>query len=74
MKVRPTLPPSCAKRGQSGKDFERPAYKRLLKILKPGDTLVIKSIDRLAGIIMRFWSNGELSQRATVRHRVLDAD
>ncbi|MDR1702466.1 MAG: recombinase family protein [Sporomusaceae bacterium] len=31
----------------SGKDFERPAYKRLLKKLKPGDTLVIKSIDRL---------------------------
>ena len=32
---------------QSGKDFERPNHKRLLKKLKPGDTLVIKSIDRL---------------------------
>ena len=32
---------------QSGKDFERPLYCRLLKKLKPGDTLVIKSIDRL---------------------------
>lgn len=32
---------------QSGKDFERPSYKRLLKKLKPDDTLVIKSIDRL---------------------------
>ena len=32
---------------QSGKYFERPAYRRLLKKLKPGDTLVIKSIDRL---------------------------
>ena len=32
---------------QSGKDFERPNYKRLLKKLKPDDTLVIKSIDRL---------------------------
>lgn len=31
----------------SGKDFERPAYRHLLKKLKPGDTLVIKSIDRL---------------------------
>ena len=31
----------------SGKDFERPAYRRLLKKLRPGDTLVIKSIDRL---------------------------
>lgn len=32
---------------QSGKDFNRPAYKRLIKKLKPGDTLFIKSIDRL---------------------------
>ena len=31
----------------SGKDFERPVYQRLIKKLKPGDTLVIKSIDRL---------------------------
>ncbi len=31
----------------SGKDFERPLYRRLLKKLKPGDVLVIKSIDRL---------------------------
>ena len=31
----------------SGRDFERPAYRKLLKALKPGDTLVIKSIDRL---------------------------
>lgn len=32
---------------QSGKDFERPNYKKLLKKLRPGDTLYIKSIDRL---------------------------
>ena len=32
---------------QSGKDFQRLAYRRLLKKLKPGDTLVTKSIDRL---------------------------
>ena len=32
---------------QSGKDFERYAYKSLLKKLKQGDVLVIKSIDRL---------------------------
>lgn len=32
---------------QSGKDFERPIYRRLIKRMKPGDTLVIKSIDRL---------------------------
>lgn len=32
---------------QSGKDFERPAYCRLMKRLRPGDLLVVKSIDRL---------------------------
>ena len=32
---------------QSGKDFDRPGYKRVLRKLKPGDTLIIKSIDRL---------------------------
>lgn len=32
---------------QSGKDFERPRYKRLVKKLKPGDLLYIQSIDRL---------------------------
>lgn len=32
---------------QSGKDFERPQYKRMLKKFKPGDLLYILSIDRL---------------------------
>ncbi len=32
---------------QSGKDFERPQYKRLVNKLKPDDLLYIKSIDRL---------------------------
>ena len=32
---------------QSGKNFARPGYRRLVKKLKPADTLVIKSIDRL---------------------------
>lgn len=32
---------------QSGKDFNRINYKRLLKKVKSGDTIVIKSIDRL---------------------------
>lgn len=31
----------------SGKDFERPQYRKLLRRLKKGDLLVIKSIDRL---------------------------
>jgi len=32
---------------QSGKDFARPGYRRLMRRLKQNDTLVIKSIDRL---------------------------
>ena len=32
---------------QSGKDFDRPAYQRMIKKLKPGDLLIVKSIDRL---------------------------
>lgn len=32
---------------QSGKDFDRPAYQRLIGMLRPGDVLVVKSIDRL---------------------------
>ena len=32
---------------QSGKDFNRPQYQKMLKVLKSGDLLYIKSIDRL---------------------------
>ena len=32
---------------QSGKDFTRPGWQKLLKRLKAGDTLFVKSIDRL---------------------------
>lgn len=32
---------------QSGKDFNRPAYQQMMKKLKRGDLLIIKSIDRL---------------------------
>jgi len=31
----------------SGKDFQRPAYKSLVRRLRPGDLLYVKSIDRL---------------------------
>ena len=43
---------------QSGKDFDRPQYKRLTKKLKPGDLLVVQSIDRLGrnyGEILEQW-------------------
>ncbi len=32
---------------QSGKDFDRPSYKKLIRKMRPGDMLVVKSIDRL---------------------------
>lgn len=44
---------------QSGKDFNRPMYKRMLKKLKAGDLLVVKSIDRLGrnyAEIIQQWS------------------
>ena len=43
---------------QSGKDFDRPRYKRLMRKLKPGDLLVVQSIDRLGrnyGEILEQW-------------------
>ena len=32
---------------QSGKDFERPAYQRLVRRLRPGDLLCVQSIPAL---------------------------
>lgn len=32
---------------QSGKDFDRPQYQRLLRVLHPGDVLHVASLDRL---------------------------
>ena len=32
---------------QTGRDFERPAYKRMVRRLRPEDVLYVKSIDRL---------------------------
>lgn len=32
---------------QSGKDFDRPAYQKMLRHLRSGDLLIVKSIDRL---------------------------
>jgi DNA invertase Pin-like site-specific DNA recombinase len=43
---------------QSGKDFDRPQYRKLLRKLKQDDLLYIKSIDRLGrnyGEILRQW-------------------
>lgn len=43
---------------QSGEDFDRPLYRKLVKKLRPGDVLVIQSIDRLGrnyGEILDQW-------------------
>lgn len=43
---------------QSGKDFERPSYKRMVRRMKKDDLLYIKSIDRLGrnyGEILEEW-------------------
>lgn len=45
---------------QSGKDFDRPAYQKLLKRLKSGDLLILKSVDRLGrnyNEILTQWQN-----------------
>lgn len=58
---------------QSSKNFDRPAYKRLIKKLKPDDTLVIKSIDRLGrnySDIIEQWKNITKDKRVTIK--VLD--
>ena len=58
---------------QSGKDFNRPAYQRLIKKLKPDDLLIIKSIDRLGRNyeeILEQWRIITKEKRADIR--VLD--
>ena len=46
---------------QSGKDFERPNYKKLVRKLKPGDTLSSRASTGWDATMRKFWSNGALS-------------
>lgn len=58
---------------KSGKDFNRPAWKRLVRKLKPGDLLVVSSIDRFGRNYEEMLS--EWRRLVKVRHvhvRVLD--
>lgn len=58
---------------QSGKDFNRPAYRRMVRRLRPGDVLVVKSIDRLGRDyeeILEQWRM--LTKERGVSVRVLD--
>ena len=58
---------------KSGKDFDRPAWKRLLRKLRPGDLLVVTSLDRFGrnyAEMTAVWS--ELVRTRNVHIRVLD--
>ena len=58
---------------ESGKDFERKNYKRLIKKIKPNDLLVIKSIDRLGrnyDMIIEEWS--KITKDVGANIKVLD--
>ena len=58
---------------RSGKDFNRPAWKRLMRRIRAGDLLIVKSIDRFGRNyeeIIAEW--GRLSKRKRVHLRVLD--
>ena len=58
---------------KSGSDFNRPAWKRLMRRLRPGDVLVVTSLDRFGrnyAEMTAVW--GELVQKRNVHIRVLD--
>lgn len=58
---------------QSGKDFDRKNYKRLIRKLKEGDTVIIKSIDRLGrnyDLIIEEWR--KITKEIGANVKVLD--
>ena len=58
---------------KSGKDFNRPAWKRLVRKLRAGDLLVVKSIDRFGRCYDEIIAEWDwLSRRKKVHLRVLD--
>lgn len=67
------LPQNICMDKQSGRDFNRPQYKKLVRRLKKGDLLYIKSIDRLGRnyqAILEEWA--DLTKRLEVQIVVLD--
>ena len=55
---------------QSGKDFERKNYKKMVRKLKKDDTLVVKSIDRLGRNyeeILEQWQDQKISARSAAK-------
>ncbi len=55
---------------QSGKNFQRPAYKKMMAVIKEGDLIIVKSIDRLGRNyqeIMEQWSIITKEKKADIR-------
>ena len=46
---------------QSGKDFDRPSYQTMKRILRKGDLLYLDALDRLGGITRGLSANGNTS-------------
>ena len=58
---------------ESGKDMERSGYRALREtLLRPGDTLVIKSLDRLSRCKADIKRELEYFQRAGIRIKIID--
>ena len=57
---------------QSGKDFDRPGYQNLLRQLRAGDTLVIKSLDRLSRNKLDIKTELEYFKSEGIHLKVLD--
>ena len=45
---------------QSGKNFDRPGYRKMLKRLRKGDVIFALSIHRLGRKYERFWNNDDI--------------
>lgn len=56
----------------SGKDFDRPEWQRLMRKMKPGDTLTIKSLDRLGRNYDEILEQWELITKKDIGIIVLD--
>lgn len=66
-------PQNIVQEKESGKDFRRPQYQKLVRRLKPGDVLVVKSIDRMGrnyNEILEQWRS--LTREKQVAVAVLD--
>ena len=45
---------------QSGKNFDRPQYRRLVRRLREGDLLCVKALTGWAATTRKFWSSGAI--------------